>query len=73
MDATVDRPMTAPISTINTVLIPFVALHLRLPDKTKIYALLFGVRYLNVRDDSRKTTVNFRRLSFLSNFTDMSS
>lgn len=43
MDATVDRPMTAPISTINTVLIPFVALHLRLPDKTKIYALLFGV------------------------------
>ena len=43
MDATVDRIMTAPINTIIVVLIPVVTLHLGLPEKTKIYALLLVV------------------------------
>ena len=41
MVAIAERPITAPISTIITVLVPFVILHLGLPEKTKIYALLF--------------------------------
>ena len=44
MDATVDRIMTAPINTIIVVLIPVVTLHLGLPEKTKIYALLLVVQ-----------------------------
>ena len=43
MDATADRIMTAPINTIIVVLIPVVTLHLGLPEKTKIYALLLVV------------------------------
>jgi hypothetical protein len=43
MNETVDRTITTPTNTINAVLLPDVALHLRLPDKTKIYALLLSV------------------------------
>ena len=43
MDATVDRIMTVPINTIIVVLIPVVTLHLGLPEKTKLYALLLVV------------------------------
>ena len=47
MDATVDRIMTAPINTIIVVLIPVVNLHLGLPEKTKIYALLLEVQSIS--------------------------
>ena len=49
MDATVDRIMTAPINTIIVVLIPVVTLHLGLPEKTKIYALLLEVQLTSRR------------------------
>jgi len=47
MVAIAESPITAPISTIITVLVPFVILHLGLPEKTKIYALLSPRHYLN--------------------------
>jgi hypothetical protein len=47
MVAIAESPITAPISTIITVLVPFVILHLGLPEKTKIYALLSPRHSLN--------------------------